>query len=139
VEPEAQAADAAASDGVRVIAAYVSRDVTVYGLWINWKECIEGYPDVKPLFQACEDQRFEWQKSACELDANAFVSRTGISTGIIDQVKLAQQFTCGQIVYAAGTSLHKVGVKVGRVSSACWLRSRWCMCRCNVSYVNLTS
>jgi hypothetical protein len=108
VDPEAQAADAAAG-GIRVTSAFVSRGVTAYGLWINWKACIESYPEVTPLFQACGDQRYVRLQPACELQPFGFVKRTGLKGGGLDRVNLAQQFIWGHNVFEAGNPLSKVG------------------------------
>jgi hypothetical protein len=99
----------AATHGVRVTATNTALGVTSNGLWINWKECLEGYPDVKPRFHACGDQRFVRQEPVCEMSLHAFVRSAGCKAGSVHQVKLAQQLTCGHIVYQAGTYLHKVG------------------------------
>jgi hypothetical protein len=105
-QPAASAADAAAAGGVRVTASF--RDVTSYALWVNWKDCLEGYPDVKPRFYACGDQQFVQLEPARELTMNAVVTGVGVKKGTLDRIKLAQQLVYGHIVFEAGISLPKV-------------------------------
>jgi hypothetical protein len=122
VQPSTQAADAAADDGVRVTATHLAGGVTVYGLWINWKECLEGYPDERALFQACDSQ-FIRLEPACELGVHAFVTGVGLKKGSINRVKLAQQFTWGQTVFEAGISLFKVGNACCLTALRSWVRA----------------
>jgi hypothetical protein len=77
-------------------------------MWFNWKECIQDYPDVKPLFQVCGDQRFVQLHPACALSLHAFAKSSGYKSGNINLVKLAQQFAWGHNVFEAGTTLSKV-------------------------------